>query len=189
MGSALEKAIYRPEKTRPFRAGWTPANYPITEEVTVLGKATDAQKQAALAYYLYTCTGDRDLYLPLLSARVRTALGSSRSFQWMMVDTQARTQALEAKKIALTYDASLVDAHLVQVKNGYTCGSGSDVTWIRLSGVMQFGFRSPVQQSFEAVQWPQSAGIFVPLIREGGQFVYDGYCPAKVETYSEAKPS
>lgn len=186
MGMAIEKALFHPEQTRPFHADWHPKQFPRPSDIKEVAKATEEQKNAALAFYLYTATTDKAQYWPQLSKRVQDLLTHSQPFQWMMEDMQTRTRRLAEKSITLSYDASQIDAETMTFTGVNYCGNGKDVTWIRLSGIMQFGYASPVQETSEPVQWPASSGIFIPIIRENGRYVFDGYCPANLETYGNA---
>jgi hypothetical protein len=50
---------------------------------------------------------------------------------------------------------------------------------------MSFGYKSPVQESSEPVKWSMDADVIIPLIRENGRYVFDGYCPANLETFGD----
>lgn len=179
MGQALEKAIYKPELVRPFDSHWQPQEFKIPTELKSKGPAGEEAKQAALAFYLYTATADT-AYLDNISERVKHVLAKNQPFQWMMQDTKELSQSLASEKIALRYDASKLNAEKLEVKNGYYCGDKKP-EWIRISGTMQFFLDSPSNNVVEPVEWPASANIIIPIIREGNTWKFDGYCPAPIE--------
>jgi len=177
MGAALEKALYDPASLPPFKAGWTPRKFPVPTDITPVGKADDAQINAALAYYLFTASLHGQ-YWNAISSRVHEIVWANQPFRWMIEDTETRVKQLAAKKIELIYDSSQIKGDIVTLKNGYYCGNSKDVTWVHLSGVMQFVYSSSVQGAVEPVEWPASSNIIIPIIQENGHYVFDGYCPA-----------
>jgi hypothetical protein len=184
MGMAIEKALFKPELVRPFHMQWNPRKYPKAENIKVISPATDEQIDTALAFYFYTATQDKR-YWDAMSDRVHRLLGENVPFNWMMEDMKTRTRQLAEKKITLSYDRSQIKGNVISQTGTYYCGDSKDVTWIRLGGVMSFGYKSPVQESSEPVKWSMDADVIIPLIRENGRYVFDGYCPANLETFGD----
>jgi hypothetical protein len=177
MGTLLAAAIADPESVKPFKPSWKSQAFKIPTAIRAQGPATEEQKTAALAFYLYTATADEQ-YRRYLSARVQTALKQRPSFGWMMDDTRERIAFLAGDGIALGYDPARIKAERVTVHNGDYCGAARGVEWIRLSGAMSFSYRSLDRSTTEPVAWPEASQIVIPIIRENGAYRFDGYCPA-----------
>jgi len=180
MGRALEKAIYMPESMAPFHPAWRPQEFPVPRNIKTIGLATEDQKNAALAYFLYTATFD-PVYEKRMSGRVRTELKGNTDFALLKEDEKARLEYLIRKKISLDYDTSQIKAEVVTLENGYHPCEVNNTKWIRLSGIMQFGLHSPTHNVSEPVNWPEASNIIIPIIHERDGYKYDGYFPSSVE--------
>ena len=180
MGRALEKAIHTPESTVPFHPAWRPQEFAVPRNIKTVGLATEDQKNAALAYFLYTATFD-PTYEKHMSERVRTELQGNTDFGLLKEDEKARLEYLIRKKISLQYDISQIKAEVVSLENGYHPGGVTSTKWIRLSGIIYFGLQSPTHNVSEPVNWPEASNIIIPIIHEGDGYKYDGYFPSSVE--------
>lgn len=180
MGRALEKAIHTPESTVPFHPAWRSQEFAVPRNIKTVGLATEDQKNAALAYFLYTATFD-PVYERRMSGRVRTELKGNTDFALLKVDEKARLEYLIRKKISLDYDTSQIKAEVVTLENGYHPCEVNNTKWIRLSGIMQFGLHSPTHNVSEPVNWPEASNIIIPIIHERDGYKYDGYFPSSVE--------
>lgn len=180
MGKALERAINTPESITPFHPAWEAQKFSVPRNIKLISPATEDQKGAALAYFLYTTTFDLK-YEKQISRRVLTELHSNKGFQFLKEDEKARFDYLAKKKISLDYDASKIRAEVVSLENGHHPDGVDNVEWIRLSGIMQFGLHSPTHNVSEPVNWPDGSNIIIPIIREGDDYKFDGYFPSSVE--------
>jgi len=175
MGEALEKAIFYPDTLPPF-APQKQRKFSIISDIEVLGAASAEQTSAALSYYFYTATGEKK-YWRLLSSRVKALLASEKAFNWMMEDTLERTRFLEEQGVTLTYDPEKIVGDIVTAKGTFYCGKDKNVVWVRISGKLLVGLQGP-QNSSSVVKWPKESALLIPLIKEGGHYRFDGYCPA-----------
>ena len=180
MGRALEKAIYTPESMMRFHPAWRPQEFPFPRNIKKIGLATEVQKNAALAYFLYTATFD-PTYEKHMSGRVRAELLGNTDFRLLKEDEEARLEYLAKKKITLDYDTSQINAEVVTLQNGIHPSRVHNTKWIRLSGIMQFGLHSPTHNVIEPVVWPEESNIIIPVIEEGNGYKYDGYFPSYVD--------
>jgi len=180
MGRALEKAIYTPESMVPFNPAWRSQEFAVPRNIKTIGPATEDQKNAALAYFLFTATFD-PVYEKQISGRVHTELQGNTDFALLKEDEKARLGYLARKKITLDYDTSQIKAEVVSLENGYHPVGVNNTKWIRLSGIMQFGLHSTTHNVSEPVNWPEGSNIIIPIIHEGDGYKYDGYFPSSAE--------
>ncbi len=176
MGRALADFVKDEAVARPFQVGDFSKERRAPPAVQPVRAATDAEKYAALAYYLLTATAD-DVYRGGISDRVLAIMDADKDFNTMMSATAARLAQLKASSLTtLGYNASGIKAEVVGVAGLPYCGGSRQHLWVRLSGAMSFSYQSPQQNIAEAVEWPQASQLVIPIATDGSIPKFDGYC-------------
>lgn len=177
LGGVLQELILHPDRKPKLAAEFEPpAVYPPVKW-TVRGAADRSLRDAAMAYFLYTATGDES-YRAQISKRVLDIIDKEQTFGFAMQDTHERLAMFAAKNIKLSYDLSQLDALPIDLSGMPQCGEGREGTqWVMLGGVVNYKIESPDFQRTEPVQWPVASKLFVPTIVEDGARKFDGYCP------------
>ena len=177
LGSALAEFFKDPTARRPFEVGAFSTTPPPAPAAKPVRPATAEEKNAALAYYMYTATADES-YRQAISARNLGLMAADPDFAAMMEATRVRLRLLRshADKIELGYDVSALQADIVGAINLPTCGSPERLLWVQLSGSVGYSFRSNYMNTDASVGWPRASLIVIPIVNEQGIPKFDGYC-------------
>jgi len=145
--------------------------------------ASQEEKEAALAYYLYMSTGDKTQY-EKLSTRVKNMLGNEPGFKEYLAALNDRNNYMQNDKTAmqLGYEIAGLQADVVEIEGLSHCSKDESMKWIRISGTMNFTLKSKLNNVSESTAWPINSDIVFPIILENKRAKFDGYCKEDFNT-------